>query len=45
MNVKECKKIDFSILGDISTKNTCLVFIHGWGGIKIVLKKLQDLLL
>ena len=40
MNVKKnVKKIDFSILGDISTKNTCLVFIHGWGGNKNSFKK------
>ncbi len=36
MNIK---KIDFSILGDTSTKNTCLVFIHGWGGNKNSFKK------
>ena len=36
MNVK---KIDFSILGEINTKKTCLVFIHGWGGNKDSFKK------
>ena len=40
MNVKKnLKKIEFSILGDLSTKNICLVFIHGWGGNKNSFKK------